>query len=103
MVCSLHKRITDTTYSSSQAQPRIHVYIYIHTYIRCGRAARRSSALMSKRKIRCSLCPDPCRAIVPCEIVPGQTQPLLHETSCYCSTVVCCGGLPVLDAALHVF
>src|SRR2546421_11837589 len=77
MASSLHKRITDTTSRSAQVQPRIH----IHTYMRCGRAARRSSVLMSKGKIRCSLCPDSCRAIVPCEIVPGQTQPLLHEIS----------------------
>src|SRR5205809_7567353 len=71
--------------------------------MRCSRAARRSSALMSKRKIRCSLCPDHCRAIVPCEIVPGQTQPLLHETSCCGRPVTCWEGFPVLDAALHVF
>ena len=59
---------------------------------------------MSKRTIRYSLYPDHCRAIVPCEIVPGQTQPLLHETSCCGSTVTCWGErLPVLDAALHVF
>ncbi len=45
------------------------IYIYI---LGCGPAARCSSALMSKRKIRYSLCPDHCRAIVPCEIVPGQ-------------------------------
>src|SRR6266852_7044216 len=94
---SSYKRIMDAANSSSQAQPRL------LTCRSCGRAARRSSVLMSKRKIRCSLCPDHCSAIVPCEIVPGQTQPLLHEISCCGHTMAYWEGLPVLDAALHVF
>src|SRR5216684_735749 len=95
---SSYKRIMDAANSSSQAQPRL------LTCRSCGRAARRSSVLLGKRKIRCSLCPDHCRAIVPCEIVPGQTQPLLHETF-YCGNTLwpAVEGLPVLDAALDVF
>src|SRR5690348_16716189 len=90
----------DATNNSSQAQIRLHIYIHIRLRS-CCQVIERSD---EQEENPLFPCPDHCRAIVASGIVPGQTQPLLHETTCCGSTVTCWGGrLPGLDAALHVF
>src|SRR5712692_7097531 len=91
------ERITDATNSSSQAQSRLLPCVAVALPGERLRDVLDKSALysigtlLSKRNIRCSLCPDPCRAIVPCELIPGQTQPLPHEPSGCGSTVTSSG------------
>ncbi len=110
------ERITDATNRSSPAQSRLLTCVAVvlpseripalnlcppdSRYIPPGHVV---GTLLSKRNIRCSLCPDPCRAIVPCESVSGQTHPLSHETSSLAALWLDGEGLPALDDALDVF
>jgi hypothetical protein len=76
------------------------IYIYIYALRSCCQAIKR---LLSKRKIRCSLFLTSVELSYHVRLFQVKLQPLLHGTSCSGSNCPAVEGLPVLDAALHVF
>src|SRR6266581_4473028 len=79
----------------------IHIHIYMYALRSCCQAIKRSA---KQEENPLFTVPDRCRVIVPCEIVSGQITTTASRNLLFWQQFAqLWKGLPVLDAALHVF